>query len=79
MSRWRERRHETTLPVIASDAKQSIAVRGKRLDCFVAALLAMTEEDERRHETTLPSLRAQRSNPWQPRKKDWIASSRSPQ
>src|SRR5258708_38355277 len=30
-------------PVIASEAKQSIAPRKERMDCFVAALLAMTE------------------------------------
>ena len=54
MSRWRERRHETTLPrhcersdaihlappVIASEAKQSILPRKERMDCFAA--LAVT-------------------------------------
>jgi hypothetical protein len=29
-------------PVIASEAKQSIAPRKEKMDCFVAALLAMT-------------------------------------
>ena len=29
-------------PVIASEAKQSIAPREERMDCFVALLLAMT-------------------------------------
>jgi hypothetical protein len=29
--------------VIASEAKQSILPRKERMDCFVAALLAMTE------------------------------------
>jgi hypothetical protein len=31
-----------TNAVIASEAKQSIVVRGSHMDCFVAALLAMT-------------------------------------
>jgi hypothetical protein len=31
-----------SLPVIASAAKQSISQRKERMDCFVAALLAMT-------------------------------------
>jgi hypothetical protein len=32
-----------SLTVIASAAKQSIAQQKERMDCFVAALLAMTE------------------------------------
>src|SRR5712675_2331327 len=40
--------------VIASEAKQSIAPRKERMDCFAA--LAMTE-GERRHETALPRHR----------------------
>jgi hypothetical protein len=31
--------------VIASEAKQSIALQDRRVDCFVASLLAMTEEN----------------------------------
>jgi hypothetical protein len=38
---WRRGRERDTLHVIASEAKQSIAPQAK-LDCFVAALLAMT-------------------------------------
>jgi hypothetical protein len=30
------------IPVIASEAKQSISPRKERMDCFVATLLAMT-------------------------------------
>jgi hypothetical protein len=41
------------LSVIASAAKQSISLRKERLDCFVASLLAMTEE-----RGASPSLRA---------------------
>jgi hypothetical protein len=32
------------ITVIASEAKQSISPRKERIDCFVASLLAMTEE-----------------------------------
>ncbi len=31
-----------SLPVIASEAKQSTSPHGDRMDCFVASLLAMT-------------------------------------
>jgi hypothetical protein len=31
--------------VIASEAKQSMALRKERMDCFVASLLAMTSLD----------------------------------
>src|SRR5262245_56132326 len=55
----------TEHPVIASAAKQSRAAH-RILDCFVAALLAMTAAS--------PSLRAKRSNP-EPRTGLWIASS----
>jgi hypothetical protein len=40
----------------------------EKMDCFVAALLAMTVQQS-------PSLRAQRSNPSRRAKKEWIASS----
>src|SRR6266702_6085960 len=36
------------LAVIASEAKQSISPQKERMDCFVAALLAMTPQDSRR-------------------------------
>ena len=42
MSRWRERRHETN-PRPSLRAKRSNPLpRKERMDCFVAALLAMT-------------------------------------
>jgi hypothetical protein len=35
---------QRSIPVIASEAKQSIEPQKGRMDCFVAALLAMTAE-----------------------------------
>src|SRR5437879_4096996 len=50
MTRWRERRPPPSLR-----AKRSNRLPGKeRVDCFVAALLAMTAEGERRQETPPP-------------------------
>jgi hypothetical protein len=36
--------HATPTTVIASEAKQSTPPYGDRMDCFVASLLAMTEQ-----------------------------------
>jgi hypothetical protein len=44
MNRWREVRPRI-LPVIASKAKQSIASAKRKMDCFVATLLATTRKD----------------------------------
>jgi hypothetical protein len=40
-----KRRGKCQLPVIASEAKQSSAASEGPLDCFVATLLAMTEDE----------------------------------
>ncbi|WP_212034187.1 hypothetical protein, partial [Bradyrhizobium sp. JYMT SZCCT0428] len=43
LGRNASRECESMSAVIASEAKQSMAPRKERMDCFVASLLAMTE------------------------------------
>ena len=88
MSRWRERRHETTLPrhceppgranarPMTGSAKQSISPRKERKDGLLRRFAPRNDEEgERRHETTL-ARHCERSEAIHClAKKEWIASS----